>query len=397
MSYNLFTFNRTYEVNTMNKKEISEIKKQLCPDRCAITRICGCYVDHEKQIKTELKEAFLALPQEEMFKYFNIFKGTLSGTLGKNLINMEFPLQSEEEGGTQEFLLRLRNSQLKDDALIEEFYQKIIDTYNYGENYYIVLIHSVYDVPGKAHDGMEMEDASDTVFDHILCSICPVNLAKSALCYNEERNSIEERIRDWVVDAPAHGFLFPAFNDRATDIHGLLYYSKNPETLQLEFIDQMLGCRQPLTSKGQKEAFQTIIEETLGDNCDFETVKTIHENLQEIVEEHKEEPAPVTFEKNDVKRLLEVSGLSDEQLEDFDSHFEDSVDDQAVFSATNVVNTRSFEIKTPDVIVKVNPAMTHLVETRVIDGKTCLVITINDNVEVNGINVKSICKADIGE
>lgn len=373
----------------MNKKEISEIKKQFTPDRCSITRICGCYVDHEKQIRTQLKDAFLALPQEEMFKYFNIFRGTLSGSLGKNLLNMEFPTYTEAAGGTQEFLLRLRNSQLKDDDLLQEFYQKIIDSYNYGENYYIVLIHAVYDVPGKAKDGMEMEDASDTIYDHILCSICPVNLAKSALCYNEEHNCIEERIRDWVVDAPIHGFLFPAFNDRASDIHSLLYYSKNPETLQLDFIDQMLGCSQPLTSKGQKEAFQTIIEETLGENCDFETVKTIHQSIQEIMEEHKEEPEPVVFEKNDVKHLLESTGLSDEQLESFDSHFEESVlDEKTVFSSANVVNARSFDIKTPDVVVKVNPAMTHLVQTQVIDGRTCLVIEINDNVEVNGINVR---------
>lgn len=372
----------------MNKKEISEIKKQFDPEKCAITRICGCYVDHEKQIKTQLKQAFLALPQEEMFKYFNIFKGTLSGTLGKNLINMEFPLDTEEEGGTQEFLLKLRNSQLKDDQLIEEFYEKVINTYNYGENYYIILIHSVYDIPGKASDGMEMDDASDFVYDHILCTICPVNLAKSALCYNEETNSIEERNRDWVVDSPVHGFLFPAFNDRQADIHGLLYYSKNPEILQLDFIDQMLGCNQPLTSKGQKEAFQSIIEETLGDNCDFETVKTIHENLHEIVEEAKDSPTPVVFEKNDMKRLLEVSGISDEQLEEFDSCFEDSVDEKAVFAATNINNARSFEIKTPDVVVKVNPAMTHLVETKVINGKNCLVIEISDNVEINGISVR---------
>ncbi len=374
----------------MNKKEIAEIKKQFDADRCAITRICGCYVDHEKQIKTELMQAFLTLPQEEMFKYFNIFKSTLSGTLGKNLINMEFPLDTEKEGGTQEFLMKLRASGLNDTELVHEFYQKIIDNYNYGENYYIILIHAVYDVPGKAHDGMEMEDASDTVFDHILCSICPVNLAKSALCYNEEHNSIEERIRDWVVDAPAHGFLFPAFNDRAADIHGLLYYSKNPETLQLEFIDQMLGTNQPLTSKGQKEAFQTIIEETLGDNCDFATVKSIHENLQEIMEENQDSPAPVQFEKNDVKRLLEVSGLSDEQLEDFDACFEESVDEKAVFAAANVVNTRSFDIKTPDVTIKVSPDKTHLVETRVIDGRTCLVIELSESVEVNGINVRNL-------
>lgn len=374
----------------MNKKEIAEIKKQFDADRCAITKICGCYVDHEKQIKTELEQAFLALPQEEMFKYFNIFKSTLSGTLGKNLLNMEFPLETESEGGTQEFLMRLRASALKDPELVHEFYRKIIDNYNYGENYYIILIHAVYDVPGKAHDGTVMEDASDTVYEHILCSICPVNLAKSALCYNEAHNSIEERIRDWVVDAPAHGFLFPAFNDRAADIHGLLYYSKNPETLQLEFIDRMLGTSQPLTSKGQKEAFQTIIEETLGDNCDFATVRSIHENLQEIMEENQDSPAPVQFEKNDVKRLLEVSGLSDEQLEDFDACFEESVDEKAVFAAANVVNTRSFDIKTPDVTVKVSPDKTHLVETRVIDGRTCLVIELSESVEVNGINVRNL-------
>lgn len=374
----------------MNKKEISEIKKLFTPDKCAITRICGCYVDHEKQIKTQLKEAFLALPQEEMFKYFNIFKSTLSGTIGKNLINMEFPIYTEEEGGTQEFLMRLRASELKDDALINEFYQKIIDTYNYGENYYIILIHQAYDVPGKSSDGLEMNDASDTVYSHILCSICPVNLAKGALCYNEEHNSIEERIRDWVVDGPSHGFLFPAFNDRTTDIHGLLYFSKNPETLQLEFIDQMLGCSQPLTSKGQKEAFRNIIEDTLGDSCDFETVKLIHANLQEIMEENQDSPAPVQFEKNDVKRLLETSGVMDEQLEDFDACFEESVDEKAVFSASNIVNTRSFDIKTPDVTIKVSPDKTHLVETRVIDGRTCLVIELSECVEVNGINIKNL-------
>jgi hypothetical protein len=373
----------------MNKKEIAEIKKQFDPDRCAISRICGCYVDHEKQIKTQFKQAFLALPQEEMFKYFTILKGTLSGTLGKNLLNMEFPLEAEKEDGPQAFLLALRDSKLQDDAIIEEFYKKVIDYYNYGENYYIVLIHAAYDVPGKAKDNLLMEDASDTVYEHVLCSICPVKLAKSALCYNEEHNSIEERVRDWVVDAPAHGFLFPAFNDRASDVHGLLYFSKNPETLQQEFIDEMFGCMQPLTSKSQKSAFSSIIEETLGDGCDFEAVKTIHENLHDIIEENKESPVPVTFEKNDVKRLLEVSGVSDEALEEFDTHFEAEADEKAVFAAANVVNSRSFEVKTPDVVVKVNPGRTDLVETREIDGKRYLLIEINENVEVNGIVIRS--------
>lgn len=184
----------------MNKKEISEIKKQLTPANCNITRICGCYVDAEKNKKTELKEAFLSLSEEEMFKYFEIFKKTLSGTLGKNLMNMEFPLAEEKEGGKHEFLMKLRASKLKDDALIESFYDKIIENYDYPENYYIILVHAVYDIPGRTSDGIDMDDASEEIYEHLLCSICPVKLSKAGLCYNAEANLIQDRIRDWIVE-----------------------------------------------------------------------------------------------------------------------------------------------------------------------------------------------------
>ena len=183
----------------MNKKEIAEIKKLFTPSHCAITRICGCYVDAEKNIKTKLKEAFLSLEEEEMFKYFKIFKSTLSGTIGKNLLNMEFPLSQESEGGTQEFLLKLRNSELKDEALIDEFYEKVMADYLYPENYYIILIHGAYDVPGRASDNLDMDDASDYVYEFILCSICPVKLDKPGLCYNVSHNTIENRVQDWSV------------------------------------------------------------------------------------------------------------------------------------------------------------------------------------------------------
>lgn len=254
----------------MNKKEINEIKKQFTPEHCTITRICGCYVDGEKNKKTELAQTFLTLTEEENFKYFTIFKNTLSGTLGKNLLNMEFPNEQEKEGGTQEFLLRLKSSKLEDNTLVEEFYDKVIRTYNYGENYYIILVYAAYDVPGQTTDGIENEDASDYVYDYILCSICPVKLTDAGLCYNEKNNSIESRIRDWVVSPPVHGFLFPAFNDRNMDIHGLLYYTKNSEMMQEDFIDQTLGCGTPLSFKAQQETFQDIIENSLGEQCDFE-------------------------------------------------------------------------------------------------------------------------------
>ena len=371
----------------MNKKEISEIKKQFTPANCAITRICGCYVDGEKNKKTKLKEAFLSLSEEEAFKYFEIFRKTLSGTIGKNLINMEFPLEQEKEGGTQEFLLRLRESKLQDDALVDEFYDRIIDSYDYGENYYIILIHAVYDIPGKSSDGLEMFDASDEIYDHILCSICPVKLSKAGLCYNAETNHIEDRIRDWLVEMPDLGFLFPVFNDRSTDIHGILYYSKNAEQLRSTFVDQLFGCEVPLSAGGQRDTFNTLVEETLGEDCAYDTVMNIHEKLNEWVESQKDSPDPAILTKPEVKRLFEECGVEEEKLEDFDARYEATAGEDASLMAANITNTRRMEIKTPDVVIHVDPDRAELVETRVIDGRRCLVIPMEDNVEINGIRV----------
>lgn len=372
----------------MNKKEVLEIRKQFTPENCAITRICGCYVDHEKEKKMEMKKAFLSLPEEEAFKYFDIFKHTLSGTLGKNLINMEFPLEQELNGGTQEFLLKLRDSRLEDDLLLDEFYNKVIENYEYGENYFIVLIHAVYDVPGVAKDGMEMFDASETVYDHILCSICPVNLTKAGLTYNAVTNNIEDRIRDWIVDAPVKGFLFPAFQDRSADLHNVLYYTKKPEELQPAFIANVLGATIPLTAGDQKSTFQAIISDTLGEDCDYEVIRNIHDNLNEMLEESKEAPEPLELSKPDVKKLLSRSGVTEEKLESFDKEFEETVGEHKTLLAANIASAKTFQIQTPDVIVKVNPERSDLVETREIDGRRCLVIAIDDHLEVNGIEVK---------
>ena len=374
----------------MNKKEVLEIRKQFTPANCAITRIAGCYVDHEKNKKMESKSAFLSLPEEEAFKYFDIFKKTLSGTMGKNMLNMEFPIDQEMPGGTQEFLMKLKASKLEDDMLLEEFYDKVIATYEYAENYYIILIHAMYDVPGRSSDNMEMFDASDEVYEYLVCSICPVSLSKAGLSYNAESNCIQDRIRDWVVDMPDKGFLFPAFNDRSTDIHGVLYYTKKSEDLQPELIEQLLGARMPMSANTQKETFQMLIEDTLGEDGDYETIRNIHDTLNDMIEEHKEEPEPLQLDKTDVRKVFEKSGVSSEKMECFDQNYEETAGEKTSLLATNITETKKFQIETPDIVIKVNPERADLIETRVIDGRQCLGIAVDDHIEVNGVNVRTL-------
>ncbi len=372
----------------MTRQETAEIKKLLTPKKCSITRICGCYVDGEKNKKTEFGQAFLALPEEEMFKYFELLRKTLSGSIGKNLLTLDFPLSSEETGGPQDFLLRLRDSRLKDDALLEEFYDRIIDSYEYVGNYLILAVHDAYDVPGRTLDGLEMEDASDEVYEYLLCCICPVELSKPGLSYNAVENAFQNRVRDWVVGLPEAGFLFPAFHDRSADIHSTLYYSKDPEELKDGLVERLFGCGLPLSAGGQKETFQALVEETLGEECAFETVKAIHEKLNQMAEEHKDEPQPLVLAKNEVKTILADSGVSNECLERFEQQYDETAGENTSLFASNVTNARSFEVKTPDVVIKVNPERTDLIETRMVDGRECLVIGLDSDVTVNGIAVR---------
>lgn len=374
--------------NSMTRKEINEIKSQYTLEDCGILRLCGCYVDGERNKITQFNENFLNLPEEEKHKYFDIFKKTLSGTPGKNLIDMKFNVDAYADEGARTFLMNLRDSSLKDDRLLDEFYDRIINNYSYVGNYLILLINQVYDIPAVTTDNIEMEDASDEVYSYILCSICHVNLSKPGLGYDEEDNNFHDKKQSHMVDVPDVGFLFPAFNKRSADEDMTLFYTKDVSEFEYGLIDCLLDCAIPLPAKQQKETFNTLVNEALGEDADLEVVKSIHENLEQIIEDKKQEsPAPVMLDKTEVKELLEKSGVRDERLENFEEHFEMAAGEHGKLVASNVSSGRKFEVKTPDVVIKINSDKTDIVSTQVIDGRQCLVIQIDERLEVNGIIV----------
>lgn len=382
----------------MVKRDVLEIRKLFAPDKCAISKVCGCYVDGDGNKVSTFSQQFLTLPEEETFKYYEIFKKTLSGSIGKNLVTMPFPTDQEFDGGTQNVLYKLRKSGLTDDKLLDSFYDNIIANYDYTGNYVILLIHDTYDVPGKSSDGLTMNDASEEVYEYILCSICHVNLSKPGLSYFDSDNVFHNRVRDWVVDKPDIGFLFPAFIERSTDIHNVLYYTSKPESLHDDFLQNVLGTSVPVTAGNQKDSFQQIITETLGDECTYDTIKAINENLNELVETRKDAAEPLTLCKNTIKSLLSESGVSDSKIKKIDEVYanvtapdketETFRDINPVIYANNIADTKTFEVKTPDVTIKVNPDRTDLVETKIVDGCKCIVVRISEGVEVNGIPVK---------
>lgn len=315
----------------MTKKDVLELKRRFTKNDCTFTKLCGCYVDGQKNIVVNIQETFLNLKDEEFFKYLEIAKKALSGTIGNNLLELDFPTAEENAGGRQQFLMGLRESKLKNPDLLERFYQLIIDSYDYVGNYLILVFHDAYDVITRTTDNSQL-DESEEVYEYILCALCPVDLTKPGLGYREDEHRIGARIQDWVVGAPENGFIFPSFSDRSTDIHSCMYYTKNAKDTHPEFMEAGLGCGTKKTATEQKEAFQSIVKRALGDEeKSKELFIEIQENLNDMVEEHKErnekDVAPIVLTKNNISEVIKESGIPEEVSAKIEASFEEEFGD----------------------------------------------------------------------
>lgn len=384
----------------MTKKEINEIKALFDTiQECGIRELVGCYVDADRNKVKTFSESFHELPEEEMHKYLEIFRRTLSGTPGKNLMDMHFENTEYDNNPIGKGLLqKLRASELKDEAALNEFYDKVIDTYSYVGNYLILLIYQNYDIPGITDDGLKMEDASDEIYSYILCSICPMKLTKPGLGFDDDLGEIHTLRRTFAVQLPDVGFLFPAFNERSTDDNNILFSSRKADILQDALIEKVLDVTATLPAKQQKEGFQEFVTEVLGNESNFDTVFSIQENLKETVTNKKSEAAgeAVFLDKEVMKDVFKRSGVSEEKLEKFDQKFEEQFDteqnvkvEEKLF-ADNVAPLRNFEVKNKNMLLRVKSKHTDIMDTRIIDGKKCLVIEITDDMTVNGISVENI-------
>ncbi|MEA5011030.1 MAG: DUF4317 domain-containing protein [Angelakisella sp.] len=376
----------------MIEKEVAEIRRRFRPEKNNITNIRGCYVNEKREIVSTFNQSVAMMPQEESEKYMAIFKRTLSGNLGKNLIDIVFSTMQVVDSEEHKLLSALRNSSLGDEEAVQTFFQKVINSLEFEGNYLILLANDKYDVPYRAKDGLKMEDSSTEVFHYIMCSICPVKMTKPALSYYPAESQFHSNKLDWVVASPELGFLFPAFDDRSTNLYNALYYTRNTEESHNEFVDAVFRTQIPMPAAAQKETFQSILGETLAEECSYEVVQAVHGQLSNMILEHKanKEEETLVVSKQVVKNVLESCGVSEEHVDAFDERYKAEFGEDVELSPRNIVDTKQLEIRIPDVVIKVNSERSGLVETRVIDGKKYILICADEGVELNGINIHII-------
>lgn len=373
----------------MNEKEIAELRRRYKPDKSNISHIRGCYVNETGEIVSEFNQSLALTAQEETEKLLAILKKSLSGTLGKNLIDISFETKQVVDGEEHALLMALRDSKLGDDEAVQALYRRILNSVMIEGSYMILLAHDTYDVPFRSRDGERMEDASTDVFSYILCAICPVKLTKPALSYYVYENEFHSLQTDWIVSSPEIGFMFPAFDDRCSNIYGALYYTRDITKNQSDFVDALFRAPLPMPAAAQKDAFEAILGEALAEDCSCEVVQSVHEHLCERIEEHKanHEEEPLVVTKEEVKTVLDACGVPETRVAAFGRKYDEEFGEEAALSPRNLVDTAKLEVRTPDVVIRVSPERGDLVETRVIDGVKYILIRADEGVEVNGVDV----------
>lgn len=425
----------------MNKKEVLELKRRFKKEAATFTRVSGCYVDGNHNKVCKFGNTFLNLEEDEFYKYLEIANKALSGTIGNNLLELKFPIEEEEVGGRQHILMALRASKLEDENLLDTFYDLVIDTYDHAGNYLIVLFHDAYDVMTRTKDNNNL-DESEEVYEYLICAICPVDLSKPGLGFLEEEHRIGPRVRDWVVGAVDTAFLFPAFNDRSTDIHSTLFYTKNTKEPHSEFMANGLGCGIERTATEQKMAFHSIVRNVLGaeDEHTDDVLLDLQQNLSDMIDEyaetHDDDEDVFLLDKEVVTKLLADSDISEEKAAKIEKSVDEAFGEKPP-AAENVIDSKALvqnelrvekmaledqvgtltvqlnekdealaertsqliekqeeidnyiaETKTYDVVLRVKPEKASQIKSQVINGQKCLVIPMgeDEHATINGVN-----------
>ncbi|MCI8395458.1 DUF4317 domain-containing protein [Oscillospiraceae bacterium 21-37] len=372
----------------MNEKEIGEIRRRFNPEKTSITQVRGCYVSAKGEITSQFGQSLASTPQEEVENLLSTLKRTLSGSLGKNLTDIVFTTQQVADSDEHRLLMALRETELKDEEVTTAFYEKITSSLALDTPYMILLAYDKYDIPYRAKDGGMLPDGSNDVYAYILCSICPIKETKPVLSYNVPDNVFENRGVERLVSPPELGFLFPAFDDRCANLYSALYYSKRAEENHPEFIDSVFRVEPPMPAAVQQETFRTLLAESLGDQCSYDVVQGVTDRLREMVDNHKarKDPEPLVVSKRVLSEVLRDCEVEEEKISAFAQQYEEEFGEQAV-SPKNLIDQKETQVRTPNILIKVEADFAHLVETRLIDGKKYILIRAEDGVEVNGVAV----------
>lgn len=207
--------------NTINREDMLELTRRMTPSRTSFTRIAGCYVDQEGEFDGSFNTNFLKLSAPEKKKNLELAKVIPFSETNVELKKYRFQKEQQGAGSMWQLLMAMKSCGLKNDALMDTFYDVIMENYVSDEPYGIFVFHDRYDVPVKAADKERLGE-SEEVFEYMIVCICPLP-------------------GEYEPGKPEWGFLFPAFTDRSGDLDYISIYRESAHNPEEDFFRRILG------------------------------------------------------------------------------------------------------------------------------------------------------------
>lgn len=352
----------------MNKKEMTEIRRNFSDDcgHFTINRVLTAFIDDEKNIKSRDVQNYNLIEQEKSELIMAILRKITSGKIGKTLLEYNF------SGERQKCFLNILRNRFSNNEITDKFLDLIVK--NTGlSNCAVFAADCTYTVCGRG------DISSD--YNFIITAFCPVDMRIDELIYDKFENLFNTKDRfDNIVELPSHGFIYPTFSNRQTDVNTVMYYTKNAKKPDSSIICDLLQCDFNGSASEQKNTFWSIIR-NLKSTLDVDTIMEIKQAIDLIAFENINETSPTMLDAESLRNILDPIGIDCEQLP---AIYYDLCGNSKL--RVDSLTDEKMEFKSSEFSLKLNPD-TCFVKTKIIDGIKYLAIPFDDNLTVNGIDI----------
>ncbi|MBQ8514446.1 MAG: DUF4317 domain-containing protein [Ruminococcus sp.] len=373
----------------MNKKELSELRKNFseASDLFTLNHVVSAFVDAEKNIRCIKSNPFHNIPSEESECYMETLRRVLAGTLGKGLLEYEFPNEAYEETGAQNILYGALTCKLKDDSAVSLMLDQIVKNMDYVSTYAILIGHCTYTVFNKTKND-EINPYDSVEYSFLVTAICPVEVRVDGLIYNEDDNAIVRKTAyDRIVsEVPSDGFLYPTFTGRGPDVNHVLYSVRKPKEVNVSIVENVLGCKFVCTSVQEKESFRTLMQDVVADELSYTVITDVNEKLKSIAEEYRNDADLPAVDDIQMRDILLDSGVSEEKAEKVQNLYREMTREKPL-SVCNLTENKT-TLTAEGITIQIAKDATSKVRTQFIDGRRYLLIDLDEpQIQVNGMQV----------
>lgn len=209
--------------NMIDRDDMLELTRRMTPQRTCFDRIAGAYISDMGEVEDSFNIHFGKLSSSEKAKNLELAKTIPFSKTNVQLKEYTFPGEMKGKNSMWQLLQAIRRCGLKDDALMDIFYEQMADGYPVDYETAIFVFHGTYDVPLKAKDKENLWE-SEEVYEFIICTVSPM-------------------LTEYELDAPVFGFLFPAFSDRSADEDKIDIFHKEPEKVEEGLVYKLVGMQ----------------------------------------------------------------------------------------------------------------------------------------------------------